>query len=152
MVAGAVHPTAPPGYEPVVYLCQNILITNIHYYPKQQQTVGFISVDAMYSFWYISNKMQRYTVHLFMENCSTCFGRYLHPSSGAHNCIYSIWYLLNRYWYLPLWWESWNWSECGVGIVLICFGGVATAPKQINTIPTPHSDQFQLFHHSGRYQ
>ena len=142
MVAGAVHPTAPPGYEPVVYLCQNILITNIHYYPKQQQTVGFISVDAMYSFWYISNKMQRYTVHLFMENCSTCFGRYLHPSSGAHNCIYSIWYLLNRYWYLPLWWESWKSSPnsstiatgrsngltntrcCRYSVLLLMMGGV----------------------------
>jgi len=28
--------------------------------------------------------------------------------------------LVNRYWYLPLLWESWSWSECGVGIVLIC--------------------------------
>jgi len=28
----------------------------------------------------------------FMENCSTCFGCYLHPSSGAYNFIYSIWY------------------------------------------------------------
>ena len=71
---------------------------------------------------------------------------------STHNCIYSIWYLSNRYCYLPLLWKSWNWSECGVGIVLICFGAVtsATAPKQINTIPTPHSDQFQLFHDSGR--
>ena len=28
-------------------------------------------------------------------NCSTCFGWYLHPSSGAQNYIYSIWYLSN---------------------------------------------------------
>jgi hypothetical protein len=26
----------------------------------------------------------------------------------------------------------------------------ATAPKQINTIPTPHSNQQQLFHNSDR--
>ena len=26
------------------------------------------------SFWYISNEMQLYTVYLFLENCSTCFG------------------------------------------------------------------------------
>jgi hypothetical protein len=41
--------------------------------------------------------------------------------SSTHNCIYSIWYLSNRYCYLPLLWKSWNWFECGVGIVLICF-------------------------------
>ena len=58
--------------------------------------------------------------------------------------------LVNRYCYLPLLWKSWNWFECGVGNVLICFGAVATAPKQINTIPTPHSNQLQLFHNSGR--
>ena len=23
-------------------------------------------------------------IYLFLENCSTCFGWYLHPSSGAH--------------------------------------------------------------------
>ena len=64
---------------------------------------------------------------------------------STHNCIYSIWYLSNRYCYLPLLWKSWNWFECGVGILLICFG----SPKHINTIPTPHSNQFQLFHYSG---
>ena len=52
---------------------------------------------------------------------------------STHNCIYGIWYLSNRYCYLPLLWKSWNWFECGVGIVLICFGAVATAnaPKQM---------------------
>ena len=47
IVAGAVHPNASPGYEPAVYLCQNILTINTDYYPKQQQPVGFINVDAM---------------------------------------------------------------------------------------------------------
>jgi len=27
---------------------------------------------------------------------------------SAYNCIYSIWYLLHRYCYLPLSWKSWN--------------------------------------------
>ena len=61
--------------------------------------------------------------------------------------------LVNRYCYLPLLWKNWNWFECGVGIVMICFFGAvadATAPKQIITIPTPHSKQFQLFHDSDR--
>ena len=51
--------------------------------------------------------------------------------SSTHNCIYSIWYLSNCYCYLQLMWKSWNRFERGVGIVLICFGAVATAPKQI---------------------
>ena len=37
---------------------------------------------------------------------------------SIHNCTYSTWYLSNRYCYLPLLWKSWNWFECGVGIVL----------------------------------
>jgi len=28
--------------------------------------------------------MQLYIVYLFLENCSTCFGWYVHPWSGAH--------------------------------------------------------------------
>jgi hypothetical protein len=38
---------------------------------------------------------------------------------STHNCIYSIWYLLNRYCYLSLLWLSWNWFECDVGNVFI---------------------------------
>ena len=33
---------------------------------------------------------------------------------SAYNCIYSIWYLSERYCYLPLSWKSWNWFECAV--------------------------------------
>ena len=36
---------------------------------------------------YISNKMQRYTVYLYLENCSTCFGCYFHPLSEAHTTV-----------------------------------------------------------------
>jgi len=35
--------------------------------------------------------------------------------------------LSDRYCYLPLLWKSWNWFECGVGILLFCFGTVADA-------------------------
>ena len=49
---------------------------------------------------------------------------------STYNCIYNIWYLLTVNCYLPLLWESWSWSECGVGIVLICFGAVASAYVQ----------------------
>ena len=34
--------------------------------------------------------MQHYTVYLFMENCSTCFGWYLQPSSGAHATVFTV--------------------------------------------------------------
>jgi hypothetical protein len=41
--------------------------------------------------------------NLFISvKCSTCFRRYLRPSSGAQNCIYSIGYLSSRYCCLPL--------------------------------------------------
>ena len=38
---------------------------------------------------------------------------------STYNYIYSVWYLLNRYCYLPLLWISWSWFECAVGILLI---------------------------------
>jgi len=37
------------------------------------------------------------------------FRRFVHPSSGAQNCIYSICYLSDQYCYLPLSWRSWKW-------------------------------------------
>jgi len=33
---------------------------------------------------------------------STCFGRFFHPSSGAHNCTYSVRHLSDQYYYLLL--------------------------------------------------
>jgi len=34
--------------------------------------------------------MQHYTVYLFLEHCSTCFGWYLHPSSGGHTTVFTV--------------------------------------------------------------
>ena len=31
-----------------------------------------------------------YTIYLYLENCSTCFGWYLHPSSGAHINVLTV--------------------------------------------------------------
>ena len=53
---------------------------------------------------------------------------------STHNFIYSIWYLSNCYCYLPLLWKRWNWFECGVGIVLNCFGAVACSFPEINKL------------------
>jgi hypothetical protein len=62
----------------------------------------FMGPRILRIFQYVSNKMQRYTVYLYLENA-------LHVSGGtstiirsANNCIYSIWYLSDRYCYLPL--------------------------------------------------
>ena len=41
-------------------------------------------------FWFISNKTQQYTIYLFLENCSTCFGSYLYPSLGAHTTVFTV--------------------------------------------------------------
>jgi hypothetical protein len=38
-------------------------------------------------FQYISNKMQLYTVYLYLETALTCFGWYFHPSSGEHTTV-----------------------------------------------------------------
>jgi hypothetical protein len=58
---------------------------------------------------------------------------------STHSCIYSISYLSNRYCYLPLLWNIWNWFECSVGVVLICFGVVQ--PHQNKSIQLPHHTQ-----------
>jgi len=59
--------------------------------------------------------MQRYTVY-FIWKLIYMF-RVVQPPTirSANNCIYSIWYLSNRYCYLPLSWRSWNRFECAVG-------------------------------------
>jgi len=52
---------------------------------------------------------------------------------NTHNCIYNIWYLLNRYCYLPLLWMSWSLFECDVGIIIIY--NSHTTPKPATTHP-----------------
>jgi hypothetical protein len=66
-------------------------------------------------FQYISNKMQRYTVYLYLEFA-------LHVSSGTstHHQERIQLYLqhlvfVTPYCYLPLSWKSWNRFECAVG-------------------------------------
>jgi len=36
--------------------------------------------------------MQRFLDRFISTNCPTCFRRFLRPSSGAQNCIYSVRY------------------------------------------------------------
>ena len=42
-----------------------------------------------YDFFITTNKMQLFFIHLFPKG-STCFGRFLRPSSGARNCTLSF--------------------------------------------------------------
>jgi len=53
-------------------------------------------------FWYISNKMQRYTVYVIWKLLYVF--RVVPPPiiRSTNNYIYSIWYLSHRYCYLPL--------------------------------------------------
>ena len=71
--------------------------------------------------------MQRYTIYIWKL---LYMSRVVPPPiiNGAYNCIYSIWYLSHRYCYLPLSWKSSNWFVCA----------------------RAHSNQFQIFHDSGR--
>jgi hypothetical protein len=69
-------------------------------------------------FQHISNKMQRYTVYLYLETA-------LHVSGGTftnHQKRIQLYLqhlvLSHRYCYLPLSWKSWNRFECAVGGVL----------------------------------
>jgi len=53
-------------------------------------------------FQYVSNKMQRYTVYYIWKLLYRF--RVVPPPIiwSAYDCIYSIWYLSDRYCYLPL--------------------------------------------------
>jgi hypothetical protein len=46
-------------------------------------------------------------------NCSTCFGLYFHPSSGAHTTVSTASGICHTV-TAPLSWKSWNRFECAV--------------------------------------
>ena len=71
----------------------------------------------------VHGSVHRNNILLYIQQDSTLHSLFyletaLHVSGGiirsANNCIYSIWYLSDRYCYLPLSWKSWNWFECAV--------------------------------------
>jgi hypothetical protein len=43
-------------------------------------------IVSIFQYTRISNKMQGYSLFI-SRNCSTCFGRYSYPSSGAHTTL-----------------------------------------------------------------
>ena len=48
--------------------------------------------SLLYSFKYNQQDATLYNI-LYCCQCSTCFRRFLRPSSGAQNCTHSIWYM-----------------------------------------------------------
>ena len=78
----------------------------------------------------MTNKMQHYTVFISVD-CSTRFGWIPHPSSGAQHCIYSIWYLSNRYCYLPLSWKDLLWNSFQFSCSLLAISPTQQVPVLI---------------------
>jgi hypothetical protein len=94
-------------------------------------------------FRYISNKMQRYTVYLYLETALHVLGGTSPIIRSAINCIYSIWHLSHRYCYLPL----------SVGTVLSVLWVAYTTHSTHKPVPTlpPSADydsgpKVNLFH------
>jgi hypothetical protein len=86
--------------------------THVQVFQTQCWQLRFLERKASFQimFFYSNIYPTRCNVTQFIlsGNCSTCFGWYFHPSSGAHTTIYSICYLSHRYCYLPLSWKIWN--------------------------------------------
>jgi hypothetical protein len=59
---------------------------------------------------------------------------------SAYNCIYNIWYLSHRYWYLRLSWKSWNRFECAVGGVRVW-----QIPDAVDTVVCAPDDGWKYY-------
>ena len=57
-----------------------------------QQTTGFDHMSVHRKYISTTNNMPHFLNLFISVNCSTCFRRFLCPSSGAQNCTYSIRY------------------------------------------------------------
>jgi hypothetical protein len=66
-------------------------------------------------FQYISNKMQRYTVYLYLETALHVSGdNSTHHQERIQLYLQYLVFVTQRYCYLPLSWKSWNRFECAV--------------------------------------
>src|SRR5215475_10619210 len=64
----------------------------------------------------ISNKMQRYTVYLYLETAlHVSGGTSTHHQERIQLYLQHLVFVTHRYCYLPLSWKSWNRFECAVG-------------------------------------
>ena len=75
----------------------------------------WIRIKLQFKFFCLfKHNQQDATLHNGIQyyKCSTCFRRFLRPSSGAQNCINSRGHLSRFYCFLPLVWVSWDWFAC----------------------------------------
>jgi hypothetical protein len=96
-------------YVPHVLTSRNCTFHNsICFFWYSQQTViislilTFMGPCIANIFQYVSNKMQLYTVYLYLETALHVSGVTSNHHQERINCIYSIWCLSHRYCYLPL--------------------------------------------------
>jgi hypothetical protein len=59
----------------------------VQFYTFFNFLLTFVGPHIISIFYYISNKMQRYTVYLYLETALHVFGWYFYPSSGAHTTV-----------------------------------------------------------------
>jgi hypothetical protein len=82
----------------IFYIQLNIALVVV----TQKTNLTFMGPCIVNIFQYISNKMQRYTVYLYLANCSTCFEWYLHPSSGAHTTLSAACGICHTWWWVEV--------------------------------------------------
>ena len=73
-------------FQVLPYMCMCVLT------PLVCSTVGYWWRVLFYSFKYNQQDATLYNI-LYCCQCSTCFRRFLRPSSGAQNCTHSISYM-----------------------------------------------------------
>jgi hypothetical protein len=94
------------------------LMSPLYFSPAKNillQYLTFMGPCIANIFQYISNKIQLYTLYLYLESALHVSG----VTSTQHQERMQL-YLQNlvlshRYCYLPLSWKSWNWFECALG-------------------------------------
>ena len=100
--------------------------------------------DSKMIFQYISNKMQRYTVYLYLETALLVSG-----GISTHHQEHTQLHLQHLVLVKPLLLPAAIVEE--LELVCVCsWKCIDILSKQINTRPTAHSNQFQFFHDSGR--
>jgi len=89
---------ATPSFSGTTIFCQVICIRHVNYLQnaiwRWACIVGYLAVRIrpLWGLQITANKMQLFLNLFFFYRRSTCFRRFLRPSSGAHNCTYSFRY------------------------------------------------------------
>ena len=92
--------THPPLSSMWVITLDNLLCTQTHPYPVALLPIGsgyfrakpFPVSIPQHLMSKIPTFMQQFKCLFHLSSCSTCFGRYIHPSSGASRMYRRVWY------------------------------------------------------------